>query len=280
MADLWGALLDLLPGEWDLFKEGFVWSFLLHGLWLSMKIAGISIVLSLIVGVLMAVARLAPVRLIRYLAGIYVETFRATPLLLLLFFIFFGATRVDTTWLLDVPFGSLIVDGSGHLDRIPSAVLALTLYNSAVVAEIMRAGILSISKGTIEAARSLGLSYMQSMRFVAVPMALRRMAPGLVSQLITLFKDTSLASLIGVVELLRRGGILYNTTGYQVLYGHGNSITIEVLTVIAMMYFIPCYALSLLAQRLERGPEQRAQRDRALAGTAAGAAATEVGKVG
>lgn len=281
MADIWGALLDLLPGEWSLFKEGFVWSFLLHGLWLSVKIAAISIALSLVVGTLMAVARLAPVRLVRYLAGTYVEIFRATPLLLLLFFIFFGATRVNTAWLLDVPLGNLIVDPSGHLDRIPSAILALSLYNSAVVAEIMRAGILSISRGTVEAARSLGLTYLQSMRYVAVPMALRRMAPGLVSQLITLFKDTSLASLIGVVELLRRGGVIYNTTGYQVLYGHGNSITIEVLTVVALMYFIPCYALSLVAQRLERGPEQRAQRDRILAGTsAADTVAAEVGKTG
>ncbi|MEO9254309.1 MAG: amino acid ABC transporter permease, partial [Tepidiformaceae bacterium] len=278
MEVIWDGFLNLLPGEWDVFKEWFVWSFLLHGLWLSVKIAGISIVLSLIVGVLMAVARLAPLRLVRYVAGTYVETFRATPLLLLLFFIFFGATRVDTTWLLNVPFGSLLVDASGHLDRMPSAVLALTLYNSAVVAEIMRAGILSISKGTIEAARSLGLSYMQSMRFVAVPMALRRMAPGLVSQLITLFKDTSLASLIGVVELLRRGGIIYNTTSYSVFYGHGNSITVEVLTVVALMYFIPCYILSLIAQHLERGPEQRVQRDRQIAGLASpGAAATKTG---
>ncbi|MBI2766510.1 MAG: amino acid ABC transporter permease [Chloroflexi bacterium] len=258
-ADAWAALLGLLPGEWGIFEHWFVWSFLLRGLWLSVKIAGISIVLSLGVGVIMAVARLAPVRLVRWLAGTYVETFRATPLLLLLFFIFFGATRVDTTWLLDVPFGSLLVDPSGQLDRLPSAILALTLYNSAVVAEIMRAGILSISKGTVEAARSLGLSYLQSMRYVAVPMALRRMAPGLVSQLITLFKDTSLASLIGVVELLRRGGVIYNTTSYSLLYGNGNSITIEVLTVVALMYFIPCYLLSLLSQRLEQGPEQRAR---------------------
>jgi putative glutamine transport system permease protein len=278
MADIWGAFLNLLPGEWDVFKEWFVWSFLLHGLWLSVKIAAISIVLSLVVGVIMAVARLAPLRLVRYLAGTYVETFRATPLLLLLFFIFFGATRVDTTWLLDIPLGGVLVDNSGHLDRMPSAILALTLYNSAVVAEIMRAGILSISKGTVEAARSLGLSYLQAMRYVAVPMALRRMAPGLVSQLITLFKDTSLASLIGVVELLRRGGVIYNTTSYSIFYGHGNSITIEVLTVVALMYFIPCYALSLVAQWLEKGPEQRAQRDREIAGMASpGAVAPETG---
>lgn len=265
MTDLWGAFLDLLPGEWDVFKESVVWEFLLKGLWLSARMASISIVISLVVGILMAVARLAPLRAVRWLATTYVETFRATPLLLLLFFIFFGATRVDATWLYNLPFGDTFVDDAGHLERLPSAILALSLYNSAVVAEIMRAGILSISRGTIEASRCLGLGYMQSMRYVAVPMALRRMAPGLVSQLITLFKDTSLASVIGVVELLRRGRSIYENPGYSFTYGHGNGITIEVLGVVALMYFFPCYALSLLAQRLEKGPETRARRDAALA---------------
>jgi len=96
------------------------------------------------------------------------------------------------------------------------------------------------------------------MRFVAVPMALRRMAPGLVSQLITLYKDTSLASVIGILELLRRGKILYETPLYL-------NPTIEVLLIISLMYFIPCYALSLVAQRLEQSPDVRATR-RAAAG--------------
>jgi len=112
----------------------------------------------------------------------------------------------------------------------------------------MRAGILSISKGIIEASRAMGLSYLQSMRYVAIPMALRRMSPGLVSQLITLYKDTSLAALIALEELLRRGKITYEAPAY------GNHI-IEVLTVVALLYFIPNYMLSLLAARLERGPE-------------------------
>jgi putative glutamine transport system permease protein len=120
----------------------------------------------------------------------------------------------------------------------------------------MRAGILSISKGVIEASRTIGLTYMQSMRYVAVPMALRRMSPGLVSQLITLYKDTSLAALIAVFELLRRGKILYETPAY------GNP-TIEVLTVVSLMYFIPNYGLSLLAARLEQGPELRPQAETA-----------------
>jgi His/Glu/Gln/Arg/opine family amino acid ABC transporter permease subunit len=251
MEALWNKLVDFLPGNWDLFREWPYWRFLFEGLWLSARLAIYSILLSLAVGVSMSVMRLAPSRPLRWLSTGYVETMRATPLLLLLFFVFFGASSFNTGWAVDVPIAALFVDdNNGDLTPLASAVIALTLYNSAVVAEIMRAGILSISKGIIEASRCLGLSYLQSMRFVAVPIALRRMAPGLVSQLITLYKDTSLASVIGILELLRRGKVLYETPVY------GNP-TIEVLSVVSLMYFIPCYGLSLLGQRLERGPSER-----------------------
>ncbi|MGE3985939.1 MAG: amino acid ABC transporter permease [Dehalococcoidia bacterium] len=231
------------------FTEWAIWRFLLEGLWISVQIALYAIVLSLLVGTLMAVGRLAPSRPVRWLAGTYVEVFRATPLLLLIFFVFFGVGRLDLSFFRDLPLLSGLVDRRGDLNSIPAVVIALTLYNSAVVAEIIRAGIISISKGIIEASRALGLSYLQSMRFVALPMALRRMAPGLVSQLITLFKDTSLASIISILELLRRGRLVYDSPAYN--------NTLEVLLVVSLMYFIPCYLLSLVAQRLERGPEQQ-----------------------
>lgn len=269
MESAWGALLDLLPGNWDLFKLWPIWRFLLLGLRLSAEIALISIALSLVVGIIMSVGRLAPVPIVRVLATTYIETFRATPLLLLLFFVFYGAGRFNTSWAMGVPvFDWFVDDRSGDLTPKASAILALSLYNSAVVAEIMRAGILSISKGILEASRCLGLGYLQSMRFVAVPMALRRMSPGLVSQLITLYKDTSLAYLVSIFELLRRGRILYESPTY------GTPI-IEVLTVVALFYFIPNYLLSLLAARLERGPELQSIRheaaDAPVATTTAGA---------
>jgi glutamate transport system permease protein len=229
-----------------------IWRFLLEGFWLSVQIALYAITLSLIVGTLMAVGRLAPSRPLRWLAGTYIEVFRATPLLLLIFFIFFGVGRLDLSFVRSLPLLAGLVDARGDLNSMPAVVIALTLYNSAVVAEIVRAGILSISKGIIEASRALGLSYLQSMRFVALPMALRRMAPGLVSQLITLFKDTSHASINSILELLRRGRIIYDSP----LYNN----TLEVLLVISIMYVIPCYALSLLAQHLERGPDMRGER--------------------
>jgi putative glutamine transport system permease protein len=249
MAALWSTFLDLLPGDWSLFKEWVYWRFLFEGLWVSVQIAAAGISLAVVIGVLMAVGRLSPIRIVRVLATTYIEAFRATPLLLLIFFVFFGAGRFNTAGAKDFPVASWFLDDtSGDLTPKASAVLALALYNSAVVAEIMRAGILSISKGIIEASRTIGLSYLQSMRYIAIPMALRRMAPGLVSQLITLYKDTSLAALIAIEELLRRGKILYESPAL------GNH-TIEVLTVVALMYFIPNYALSLLAARLEKGPD-------------------------
>jgi len=251
MAGLWNAVIDLLPGNWELFRQWVYWRYLLLGLSITARMAAVSIALSLIVGVLMAVARLSPAPIIRWLATTYIEVFRATPLLLLLFFIFFGAGRFNTGWAGGVPVVSMLVDSNnGDLTPFAAAVLALALYNSAVVAEIMRAGILSIPRGIIEASRGLGLTYLQSMRHVALPMATRRMAPSLVSQLITLYKDTSLASTLAVFELVRRGRLLFETPTY------GNP-TIEVLIVVSLMYFIPCYALSLLAQRLEREPGRR-----------------------
>jgi putative glutamine transport system permease protein len=229
--------LPFLAGVgWAPFGHWPIWRFLLEGLLVALRIASISIVLSIIIGVLMAVGRLARPRVVRWPAAVYVEVFRATPLLLMIFFVFFGSARAG------LEFGPLV-----------SVIIALTLYNSAVVAEIVRAGIVSISRGIIEASRALGLTYLQSMRYVALPMALRRMAPGVVSQLITLFKDTSLASILSVLELSRSGRAIYDNVQYN--------NPLEVLTVVAMLYFIPNYLLSLLAQYLERGPE----RDRTLA---------------
>ena len=243
-------MITFLAGAgFEPFTSWPIWRFLLEGLWLSIQIAIYAIALSLVIGMTMAVSRLAPVLPVRWLAGTYVEVFRATPLLLLLFFVFFGAGRVELDFLLRVPLVSGSVDDQGHINPVPAAVVALALYNSAVVAEIIRAGILSISRGIIEASRALGLNYLQSMRYVALPIALRRMSPGLVSQLITLFKDTSLASILGISELLRRGRIIYE----QPLYANA----IETLLVVSILYFIPCYCLSLVAQRLERGPEAR-----------------------
>jgi His/Glu/Gln/Arg/opine family amino acid ABC transporter permease subunit len=110
MEALWGAFLDFLPGNWENFKIWGIWRFLLEGLWVSVQIAIVAIILSIIVGVVMSIARLAPVPIVRILATTYIETFRATPLLLLIFFVFFGAGRFNTSWATDIPLLNWFVD--------------------------------------------------------------------------------------------------------------------------------------------------------------------------
>jgi ABC-type amino acid transport system permease subunit len=127
------------------------------------------------------------------------------------------------------------------LSPLWAATLALTIYTSAINAEIMRAGIASLDRGQVEAARSLGLTYGQTMRFVVLPQALRRMVPPQVSQIITLVKDTSLASVIGVIELTRRGQIIYQT----------ELNPLQSLFVVSLIYFAINYSLSRLSRRWE-----------------------------
>ena len=211
-------------GNWAPFAEPAIWGFILTGLWLTVQIAVVAGLLSLAGGLLLALARLSPRRALAVPAGIYVETMRALPLFLIILYTFLAAPRLGLS-----------------LEPVPAAIFALTLYTSAVMAEIVRAGIHSLARGQTDAARALGLSYPQTLRFVVLPQALRRMSPALVSQLITLTKDTSLASLIGVNELARRAGILYNN--------YFNPI--ETLLVVAAIYFAICASLSALSRRLE-----------------------------
>ena len=129
-----------------------------------------------------------------------------------------------------------------NLSITVSAIVALTIFESAMLAEIVRGGLNSIEKGQMEAARSSGLTYVQALRTVILPQALRRMVPNLVSQFISLLKDTSLAVVISLPELL------HNT---RIIQAHHTNETIPLFILIALMYFVVNYALSLLAKRLE-----------------------------
>lgn len=236
---------------WKAFLDVEIWVFLLTGLQITLTMAAAAIVLSLVFGTLLALARLSRVPLVHYPAVLYIEIIRALPVLLLIFFMFFGGARGFTLFGLRVSWE----------DPVVAAILALTVYTSAVNAEIVRAGILSIEKGQVEAARALGLSYVQTMRLVVLPQALRRMVPPQVSQLITLIKDTSLAFVIGAHELLNRAKILYS--GFE-------TGPIQALFVAAVIYFAVNYALSLVSRRLElRGIEDVRRDIAAEAGTIA-----------
>ena len=220
---------------WHAFLEAEIWYFLLTGLQTTLTIAVVAIVLSLVFGTLLALARLSSFFLIRYPALAYIELIRALPVVFLIFFTFFGGAR------------GLAVGGArvSWQDPLVAAIIALTVYTSAVNAEIVRAGIQSIDKGQVEAARSLGLSYAQTMRLIVLPQALRRMIPPQVSQLITLVKDTSLAYVIGTHELLNKAKILYS--GFE-------TGPLQALFVAGIIYFVINFGLSRVARTLETKP--------------------------
>lgn len=123
-----------------------------------------------------------------------------------------------------------------------SAIAALTVFESAMLSEIIRSGLKSIDKGQIEAARSSGLTYIQTLKMIIMPQALRRMVPPIVSQFISLLKDTSLAVVIALPELLHHA---------QILNGQSQSYLLPIFLLAAMMYFVVNFSLSLLARRLE-----------------------------
>jgi glutamate transport system permease protein len=223
-----GRLADngqLDADRWRPFTDTAVLRFLVLGLLATLKVAAVAMSLAVAVGAAMALGRLARNGPLRWLSGAYVEVFRALPLLLLIFFSARGLPRLGL-----------------DLDVFWYLVLGLVAYNGAVLGEIFRAGILSLERGQTDAALAIGLGYWQTMFLVVVPQAVRRMVPAIVSQLVTLLKDTSLGFVLPYEELLRRGQILGEATGKPLL---------QALFVVAGMYIVVNLTLSRLARRLE-----------------------------
>jgi polar amino acid transport system permease protein len=181
----------------DVLRE--VWPLLVEGLWLTLALAAVAVPLSIAIGLVIAVAQDLRSTPLRMVLVAYVDTLRAIPPLVLLIFIFFG-----------LPFLGV------SLGEFSAAVLALTLNGSSYFAEIFRAGLESVPKGQREAARSTGLSWLQSITYVVAPQGTRNVLPDLVSNTVELFKQTSIASAVALQELLRSAqiaqGLLYNPT--------------------------------------------------------------------
>ena len=141
--------------------------------------------------------------------------------------------------------------------EVPQQPSGLVLYNSAVLAEIMRAGILSLPRGQREAAQARGLNYHQAMRHVILPLGLRRMVPATVSQLITLTKDTTLVSIIAIVEVMRRARTVTATSGNPFTGGGVEAPILEVFLFVGLLFIIFNYSLSRLSRRLEIREKKR-----------------------
>lgn len=200
--------------------------FLMKGLIMTLQLAVVTIIGSSILGIILGLSRHSKLPVLSWIAIAYIEFVRSIPLILFIIFVHFGLLpnilHIHPTFFL-------------------SAAVAMIIFTAAYIAEIVRGGLKSIEKGHIEAAKSLGLNYFQMMFYIILPLALSRMTPALVSQFIALIKDTSLASIIGLIELTRAGEIVYGRTFHE----------FEILIFIALIYFIICYSLSLLSRKLE-----------------------------
>ncbi|MGE8077627.1 amino acid ABC transporter permease [Peribacillus loiseleuriae] len=200
-------------------------TFLLNGFWLTLKMALIAIILSFILGGLVGTLRFAKIPVLSQILAMIVEIIRNLPLLLIIFFTFFALPEIGIKF-----------------KEVPAAIIALTIFEAAMISEIIRSGLTSIDKGQMEAARSSGLSYFQALWHIILPQALRRMVPPTVSQFISLLKDTSLAVVISVPELTHHA---------QIVYGQKSTYLVPILLFVALMYFVVNYTLSVLSRRLE-----------------------------
>ncbi|MGF2618058.1 amino acid ABC transporter permease [Rossellomorea vietnamensis] len=212
------VIIEILPMLWE-------------GLQLTAYITVVGLLLGFILGLVIALFRLSPIPPLKWVAIWFINFVRGTPFLVQLFFIYFGLNSLDFI----------------SLDPITAGIIGITINAGAYIAEIVRAGIQSIDKGQTEAARTLGLTSGQTMRYIVLPQALRRMLPAFVNQAIISLKDTSLLSVIGIAELTQRGQTAVSST-FEAF---------KIWGVVALMYFILIYLLTKLGDFVERRYELR-----------------------
>ena len=231
-AALWqfGSRGQLDADKWTPFLDLAIWKYLGVGLLGTLQAAGIVAILGAAFGTLLALGRVSKLRWLSWLCGAYIEIARTVPVLLLIYLMLFGLPQLGINfpvlWKLAIP---------------------LTIANSAVFAEIIRAGILSLPRGQAEAAFSLGLRNGQVMKLVVLPQAVRNVTPSLITQLVSLMKDTSLGFIVAFTELLYRGQVLSSF----------NHLLIQTYLVITIIYLLVNGSLSGLASRLQNKPGRR-----------------------
>ncbi|MEZ0575255.1 amino acid ABC transporter permease [Halodesulfovibrio aestuarii] len=220
--------------QWDIVIDNF--PYLLWGAYPKGPLGGLalSILLSLggifgafWIGLAAGLMRLSKRWFIKLPSVIYIEIIRGVPLLMLIFWFYFLAP---------------ILLGK-TLPEAESALVAFIVFTGAYIGEIVRAGVIALPKGQMEASRASGLTHLQAMRYVILPQALRNMIPSFVNQFVSLTKDTSLAYVIGVVELTRAAVQVNNRT---------LSAPMEIYLTILVMYFVICYVLTALSRKLEK----------------------------
>ena len=199
---------------------------LIVGAGITVQITAISVGLGFCIGMFVGIARICNVKVLRALAAVYIDFLRGTPLLVQIFLIYFALPMVV----------------GQRVDPFVAAITACGINSGAYIAEIFRAGIQAIDEGQMEAGRSLGMTWVQTMRYIIVPQAFKNIVPPLGNEFIALLKDSSLVSVIGFEELTRRGQLIIART-----YG-----SLEIWITVALIYLVMTLTISRLVSYMEK----------------------------
>lgn len=215
------------------------WSFYLIGAKNTVLLAIIAVVIGAALGLLLAICRISKSRILRFVSTAYVEFVRGTPLLVQLFIIYYGLQAVGIRFP-DIPVITAILDI--NFSDFMSGVITMGLNSAAYVCEIFRSGIQSVDKGQMEAGRSLGLSYGQTLQKIIVPQAIRNVLPALGNEFVVVIKESSIVSIIGIADLMYKANTVRGNT-FQ---------PFEPLLVAALVYFLLTFTLSKLLAYIEK----------------------------
>ena len=199
---------------------------LIVGAGITVQITAISVGLGLVIGMFVGIARICHVKVLRALATVYIDFLRGTPLLVQIFLIYFALPMVV----------------GQRVDPFIAAITACGINSGAYIAEIFRAGIQAIDEGQMEAGRSLGMTWVQTMRYIIVPQAFKNIVPPLGNEFTALLKDSSLVSVIGFEELTRRGQLIIART-----YG-----SLEIWITVALIYLVMTLTISRFVSYMEK----------------------------
>lgn len=216
----WSSIPGALPILWQ-------------GMLVTLEITGVALLVGLVWGTLLALARLSGLKPLAWLAAGYVNLFRSVPLVMVILWFYLIVPELLKQW-----------TGAGYASdiRMVSALVAFALFESAYYAEIIRAGVQSVPKGQASAAYALGMTYSQAMRLVVLPQAFRNMLPLLLTQAIILFQDTSLVYVIGLADFFG--------SAYKI--GDRDGRLVELLLFAGLAYFVISFGASLLVRRLRK----------------------------
>lgn len=204
----------------------------LEGAWVTIQASMVSLFFGFILGLIICLMKMSKISILKLISTVYVEVLRGTPLFVQVVLVYFGLSQ----------FGINFPDIGPFPEKMVAGMFALSINSGAYVAEILRSGIQSVDKGQMEAARSLGLDYKTTMRYVIVPQAIKNVLPALANEFITLVKESAIVSVIGVQELMFKSLSVKNQT----------YIAFEPLIVAALIYFVITFTLSKLVGILEK----------------------------